>query len=69
MEKFDFIRLSLSNPQSGQSPFLFHDSNSSLFLSPVSSIYIQGVFESRVYSIKISHAFEDNFEKYKIFFL
>lgn len=58
MGKFDFIRLSLSNPQSGQSLFLLHDSN----YSYLSLRFIQGV--SLVYPIKISHEDDRYLKRY-----
>lgn len=71
MGKFDFIGLSLSNPQSGQSLFLLQDSNSPYLSLSLSLLrFIQGV--SLVYPIKIFHdrylttgiwkIFEDGFE-------
>ena len=68
MGKFDFIGLSLSNPQSGQSLFLLQDSNSpylSLSLSPsiytgcIASLSNKNISRGRQIFEKI---FEDGFE-------
>ena len=63
MGKFDFIGLSLSNPQSGQSLFLLQDSNSPYLSLSLSLLrFIQGV--SLVYPIKISHEDDRYLKRY-----
>lgn len=67
VKKFDFTRLSLSNPQSGQSLFLLHDSNSpslSLFRRFIYSIAFESLLDLQKYLTRTDIIWK---HKFKVF--